>query len=394
MSFFSGKLKKLTAAALLLPFFAGASFAAPSFTAAPPAAAFASAADTIKGSAADEIIVRRAMRLAFLGQDEGGASWTPRFTFYGCNSGRRYFKDKPETSLPYSRSSLFNGTAFAGKQQYIGWVDPDTGMTASYVYSVANFLRMANTPGTDFDLAAQLASENEANWGALLGSDCSAFLSYAWQIPHMTTYTLTTDAVDWNLCREITALRGREAHYTTDDLLCLLPGDAIICCNKSGVDEHGNPMYRGHCILITAIRLDSSGRPVGVDTIEEISPRAIAKSRTAEEFLEYANKLHSSGAYYKFYRLVSKCHLKLELEIAYDVNGGDPLPVESRVAFVCAMDASGAKGTYDPLLTLTASRSGFELAGWSLTPGGEPIAPGTTIDRLTDHTLYAVWRSK
>ena len=341
---------------------------------------------------AEEIIVARAMRLAFLGQEEGGASWTPNYSFYACNSKKKYEAQQAEYSMPYSRSALFNATEFVGLQQYVGWVDADTGMTPSYAYSVANFLDLANKAGSDFDRAARAASEREANWGALLGSDCSAFLSYAWQVPHMTTYMFTSDAVDWNICRQVPATRGHESAYTYADLIELMPGDAMVCCNQSGVDEHGNPLYRGHCIIITSIVCDGSGKPATVGTVEEISPRAIAKTRSADEFLEYANKLHSSGAYYKFYRLISKRHLKLELEITYDVCGGELLSKEESVAFAAVRSAQGAVATYDELIAKTPSKAGAVFLGWGLEKeGSDVIAPGTPITLLTDHTLYARW---
>ena len=351
------------------------------------------AGSSVPASDADAIIVQRALRLAFLGQEQGNASWTPRYSFLACNSEKRYTAGTPEISMPYSRSALFNTTQFVGKQQYIGWVDADSGATPSYAYTITNFLRMANTPGSVFDMAARAAVAEDANWGALLGSDCSAFLSYAWQIPHMTTYMFTSDAVDWNICRIVPATKGHESRYTYQDLLALEPGDAMVCANVSGTDEHGNPLYRGHCVIITGITLDSSGRPAFIDTVEEISPRAIAKHRSAEDFLKYANKLASSGAYYKFYRLISKSHLKLELEITYDTAGGDPIPDESSVAIVFARDAEGNISTYDDVISFTPTKAGAEFAGWGLTQNGDDIiAPGTGIDLLFDHTLYARWR--
>lgn len=354
--------------------------------------AHASPERSIPGSEADMIIVRRAMRLAFLGQEEGGASWLPRYSFLACNSKKGYTAGAAEYSMPYSRSALFNTTDFVGMQQYVGWVDADSGATPSYAYTIANFLRLANTPGSVFDRAAGAAAAEGANWGALLGSDCSAFLSYAWQIPHMTTYMFTSDAVDWNICREVPATRGHESRYTKEDLLSLEPGDAMVCANVSGHDEHSNPLYRGHCVVITGIGLDSSGRPEYVDTVEEISPRAISKHRTAEEFLEYANRLASSGAYFRFYRLISKSHLKLELEISYDVSGGDPLADEESVAIVFARDAQGNTATYDEVISFTPTRAGYSFLGWGLTEfGGDVIAPGTPIELLVDHTLYARW---
>ncbi len=376
-------LKKYAAAALalllLLPcLWGGRSYAEPK-----PARALS----------AEEIIVARAMRLAFLGQEEGGASWTPHYSFYACNVKKKYEAWQTEYSMPYSRSALFNATEFVGLQQYVGWVDADTGMTPDYAYSIANFLDLSNRAGSDFDRAAKAASERDANWGALLGSDCSAFLSYAWQVPHMTTFMFTSDAVDWNICRVVPMTRGHESAYTYADLLALMPGDAMVCCNRSGTDEHGNPLYRGHCIIITAVNCDDNGRPLTVETVEEISPRAIAKTRTADEFLEYANKLHSSGAYYKFYRLISKKHLKLELEISLDAAGGTPLADNERVAFVPVRDAQGGICTYDGLISRTPVKAGCTFLGWGLEKdGNDIIEPGTPITVLTDHTLYARWQ--
>ena len=343
---------------------------------------------------AERIIVERAMRLAFLGSPDGSASWTPRYSFYACNSKKKYEAGVAENSMPYSRSALFNDTEFRGMQQYVGWVDADSGKTPSYAYSITNFLRLANTPNSAFDLAAKAATAQQANWGALLGSDCSAFLSYAWQIPHMTTYMFTSDAVQWNICRIVPATLEHEGDYTYEDLLALEPGDAMICANRSGTDEHGNPLYRGHCVIITDIKLDASGKPAEIDTVEEISPRAIAKHRTAEEFLEYANKFHSSGAYFKFYRLVSKRHLKLEIELLYDVSGGDPIPEDKSVAIVFAMDARGYVCTYDEAISFVPTREGYEFVGWGLYErGNDVIAPGTRIELLRDHTLYARWKT-
>lgn len=356
-----------------------------------PASASASAG-YIAGSAADEIIVCRAMRLAFLGREEGRVSWLPAYTFYACNSKKVYTAGEYEFSMPYSRSALFNGTEFTGLQQYIGWVDPDSGMTPSYAYSVTNFVKEANTPGSVFEQASRAASEQGANWGALLGSDCSAFLSYAWQVPHMTTFMFTSDAVDYNICREVPATRGHESAYGYSDLLKLLPGDAMVCCNRSGTDENGNPLYRGHCMIITGITVDGNGTPVTVETVEEISPRAVAKVRSADEFLAYANKLHSSGAYYKFYRLISKKHLKLELEISFDPAGGTLGGVENGMVFVAARDARGYTATYDELISNVPVKAGSTFLGWGLTPNGSDIiAPGTPIAAVTDHTLYARW---
>lgn len=339
--------------------------------------------------AANEIIVERALRLAFLGSPEGENTWLPRYSFYACNSDKKYQAGVVENSMPYSRSALFNATEFVGRQQYIGWVDADSGRTPTYAYSIANFLKTANAPGSDFDLAARAATARDANWGALLGSDCSAFLSYAWQIPHMTTYMFISDAVDWNVCRQVPATRGHESAYTYNDLLALEPGDAMICAHASGVDEHGSPVYRGHCIIITGIKTDASGKPVTVDTVEEISPRAIKKTRSADDFLAYANKLHSSGGYYKFYRLISKRHLKLEIEISYDPMGGI-LP-ENSLAIVFAKDASGSILPYGEALDAVPVRQGYAFRGWSLTPDGEPLTPETPIAEMRDHTLYAVW---
>ena len=354
--------------------------------------ASASPSAVIEGSEADRIIVQRALRLAFLGQAEGGASWTPRYSFLACNSNKAYTAGAPEYSMPYSRSALFNTTEFAGLQQYIGWVDADTGATPSYAYTIANFLELANTPESVFDRAARAAVSQGANWGALLGSDCSAFLSYAWQIPHMTTYMFTSDAVDWNICREVPATKGHEGTYSEADLLALEPGDALVAAKISGHDEHGNPLYRGHCVIITGISLDENGRPDIIDTVEEISPRAIAKHRTAEEFLKYANKPSASGANYKFYRLISKSHLKLELEITLDTAGGDPLPDSERVAIVFARDARGNTAAYDGVISLTPTRPGYTFLGWGLTQfGSDVIAPGTPITMSFDHTLYARW---
>ena len=379
----SPKALKRIIAAMLLLVFAAAAFSAP--YAAP-------AGGSIEGSEADKIIVQRALRLAFLGREEGQASWLPRYSFLACNSKKRYTAGMPEYSMPYSRSALFNTTEFVGQQQYIGWVDADSGATPTYAYSIANFLRLANTPDSVFDRAARAAVAQNANWGALLGSDCSAFLSYAWQIPHMTTYMFTSDAVDWNICREVPATRGHEGRCTEEDVLALEPGDAMVAANVSGQDEHGNPLYRGHCVVITRIFLDPAGRPSFVDTVEEISPRAVAKHRTISEFLDYANKLASCGAYFKFYRLISKSHLKLELEIGYDVMGGDPLTDEESVAIVFARDASGAKATYDEVISFTPTRPGYRFLGWGLTQyGSDVIAPGTPIDTTVDHILYARW---
>ncbi|MBO6061924.1 MAG: InlB B-repeat-containing protein, partial [Clostridia bacterium] len=154
----------------------------------------------------------------------------------------------------------------------------------------------------------------------------------------------------------------------------------------------GNPLSRGHCIIITGIRVDGSGTPVEVETVEEISPRAIAKTRSTEDFLAYANKLHSSGAYYKFYRLISKRHLKLELEITYDPAGGEPIPESERVVFVAARDAQGVAAAYDGLLSYTPTKPGSVFLGWGLSPNGSDIiAPGTPITSVRDHTLYARW---
>ncbi|MBR6109587.1 MAG: InlB B-repeat-containing protein [Clostridia bacterium] len=342
---------------------------------------------------ADRIIVQRALRLAFLGQEQGRASWTPRYSFLACNSDKSYSAGQAEFSMPYSRSALFNTTEFVGQQQYIGWVDADSGATPSYAYTIANFLRCANTPGSAFDRAARAAVAANAKWGALLGSDCSAFLSYAWQIPHMTTFMFTSDAVDWNICRIVPATKGHESRYSNSDLLALEPGDAMVCANVSGRDEHGNPLYRGHCVIITDITLDANGKPIFVDTVEEIAPRAIAKHRTAEEFLKYANKLPSSGAYYKFYRLISKSHLKLELEITLDPAGGDPIPESESVKLVFARDAQGNIALYDEVISFAPTRAGAEFIGWGLYENGDDIiAPGTPIELLFDHTLYARWR--
>ena len=383
-----GLLKRITALALLALFCCGLAGA----FSAPVGAQNASGGRFVEGSFADEIIVERALRLAFLGQEEGGASWLPRYSFLACNSDKRYTAGTPEYSMPYSRSALFNTTEFVGLQQYVGWVDADTGATPSYAYTIANFLDLANKPDSVFDRAARAAVAQDANWGALLGSDCSAFLSYAWQIPHMTTYMFTSDAVDWNICRVVPATKGHESRYTAEDLLALKPGDAMVCANVSGHDEHGNPLYRGHCVIITSIELDESGAPVYVDTVEEISPRAIAKHRTAEDFLKYANKLASSGAYYKFYRLISKSHLKLELEITLDVCGGEPLSDDERVAIVFVKDAKGNKATYGDAVSLTPERPGYTFLGWGLTQfGSDVIDPNTPIELCVDHTLYARW---
>ena len=349
---------------------------------------------SIERSEADRIIVERAMRLAFLGSPEGENTWMPRYSFYACNSQKKYQAGVAENSMPYSRSALFNTTEFVGKQQYIGWIDADSGATPAYAYSIANFLVMANTPNSDFDLAARAATAQDANWGALLGSDCSAFLSYAWQIPHMTTYMFTSDAVDWNISRQVPATVGHESKYTYSDLKELRPGDAMICCNRSGTDEHGNPIYRGHCIIITDIKLDASGTPAIVETVEEISPRAIFKSRTADEFLSYANKLHSSGAYYKFYRLVSKRHLKLEIEITYDAAGG-VMPGDERLAFAFVLDAEGRGTTYADVISVAPSREGYTFLGWGLDPAGDDlISENTPITLLRDHVIYARWRAE
>lgn len=341
---------------------------------------------------ADGIIVERAMRLAFLGSPEGENSWLPRYSFYACNSDKKYTAGVKENSMPYSRSALFNTTEFVGKQQYIGWVDADSGMTPTYAYSIANFLKTANEPGSDFDLAARAATAADANWGALLGSDCSSFLSYAWQIPHMTTYMFISDAVDWNIARQVPATKGHESAYTYEDLLALEPGDAMICAHASSVDEHGSPVYRGHCIIITGIETDASGRPVSVGTVEEISPRAVKKTRTADEFLAYANKLHSSGGYYKFYRLISKRHLKLEIEISYDPMGGTL--DKDTLSIVFAKDAEGRVYPYGAALDPVPQRDGYRFAGWSLTPGGDPLSKDTPIALMRDHTLYAVWANE
>ena len=341
---------------------------------------------------ADGIIVERAMRLAFLGSPEGENSWLPRYSFLACNSDKRYQAGVRENSMPYSRSALFNATEFVGKQQYIGWVDADSGMTPSYAYSIANFRKTANEPGSDFDLAARAATAANANWGALLGSDCSAFLSYAWQIPHMTTYMFISDAVDWNIARQVPATKGHESAYTYEDLLALEPGDAMICAHASSVDEHGSPVYRGHCIIITGIETDASGKPVTVGTVEEISPRAVKKTRTADEFLAYANKLHSSGGYYKFYRLVSKRHLKLEIEISYDPMGGT-LEGDA-LSIVFAKDAEGRVYPYGTALEPVPAKPGYRFVGWSLTPGGEVLSADTPIAQMRDHTLYAVWSNE
>lgn len=341
-------------------------------------------------SLADDIITQRALRLAFLGSPEGLNTWTPRYSFRACNSTKHYDAGVPENSMPYSRSALFNGTEFTGKQQYVGWVDPDTGATPDYAFTITNFLRQANEPGSLFDRAASEAYLRDANWGALLGSDCSAFLSYAWQIPHMTTYMFTSDAVDQNICRIVPATRGHEGIYTAEDLIALEPGDAMIAANRSGTDEHGNPLYRGHCVIITDIKLDGAGRPAIVETVEEIAPRAVSKTRTAQEFLEFANKFHSSGSYFRFYRLISKRHLKLEIELTLDVCGGEPLPAGADVLPVFAKDISGAL-TYAPLLSVLPQRTGYRFLGWSLTPAGEVLAADTPILTQRDHTVYAVW---
>lgn len=350
--------------------------------------------DAQTASEANEIIVRRAMRLAFLGQAEGGASWTPRYSFHACNSDWKYIAGQTETSMPYSRSALFNGTEFEGMQNYIGYISADTGAAASYGNTVTYFLRIANTPGSVFDNAARSAVALGSRWGALLGSDCSSFLSYAWQIPHMTTYMLTTDAVAWNICRIVPPTRGHEGHFTAEDISNLEPGDAMICCNRSGTDENGNPIYRGHCVIITAIRTDINGRIVSVDTVEEIAPRAVFKSRSLNEFIWYANKLQSSGAYYKFYRLVSKRHLKLEIELVFDSNGGDPIPDEMSVKTVFVRDAFGNRNTYDGVLNLIhPTRQGYLFMGWGLNPKDDNvITSGTEIELMLDHTLYAKWQ--
>ena len=112
---------------------------------------------------ADRIIVQRALRLAFLGQEQGRASWTPRYSFLACNSDKSYSAGQAEFSMPYSRSALFNTTEFVGQQQYIGWVDADSGATPSYAYTIANFLRCANTPGSAFDRAAGQPSPRTRN---------------------------------------------------------------------------------------------------------------------------------------------------------------------------------------------------------------------------------------
>ncbi len=350
----------------------------------------AEALTSVPRSAADDIITARALRLAFLGSPERDNAWIPRYSFRACNSNKLYNAGKAENSMPYSRSALFNGTEFTGKQQYVGWVDPDTGATPGYAFTIANFLRQANTEGTDFDRAAGAASAQDANWGALMGSDCSAFLSYAWQIPHMTTYMFTSDAVDQNICRIVPATSGREGIYTEEDLMALEPGDAMIAANRSGTDEHGNPLYRGHCVIITDIKLDGRGRPAVVETVEEIAPRAVAKTRSAEEFLEFANKFHSSGSYFKFYRLVSKRHLKLEIELLLDVCGGEPLPEGKDVLPVFAADPNGAL-TYAPLALIVPERPGYRFMGWSLEPNGEILTANTPIALQRDHTVHAVW---
>ena len=345
---------------------------------------------SMEASPADRIITLRALRLAFLGGEEGEKTWIPSCSFRACNSTKHYNEGEAETGMPYSRSALFNGTEFTGLQQYIGWVDPDSGMTPDYRYTIAFFLRGANTADSDFNRAAKAACALNENWGALYGSDCSAFLSYAWQIPHMTTYMFTSDAVDQNICRIVPALEGREGIYTEEDLLSLEPGDAMIAANRSGTDEHGNPLYRGHCVVITDILLDERGMPAVVKTVEEIAPRAVLKTRTAEEFLEFANKFHSSGSYFRFYRLISKRHLKLEIELTLDVCGGTPLEAGQDVIPVFAEDGSGALN-YAPALTVVPQRAGYRFMGWALTPNGKPLTADTPISIPKDHTLYAVW---
>ena len=344
---------------------------------------------------ADRIIVERALRLAFLGSPDGTASWTPRYSFNACNSEKKYTVGVPENSMPYSRSALFNDSEFRGMQQYVGWVDPDSGATPTYAYTVTNFLRLANRANSIFDLAAKAATAQGAKWGALLGSDCSAFLSYAWQIPHMTTYMFTSDAVDWNICRIVPETSGHESIYTYEDVLALLPGDAMIVAHRSGTDEHGNPLYRGHCVIITDIKLNADGLPVTVETVEEIAPRAVAKSRSVEDFLAYANKLHSSGDFFKFYRLISKKHLKLEIELTYDTAGGKALEDEVNSAVVFARDAEGVPGVYGEALSLVPEREGCVFLGWGVIPGGSDIlSPASPITIMQDHTLYARWRTE
>lgn len=343
-------------------------------------------------SEADRIIVERARRLAFLGSPDMTNTWTPRYSFLACNSDKRYEAGVPENSMPYSRSALFNSTQFEGLQQYIGWIDPDSGATPGQAYSLNNFLSVANTAGSVFDLASREALIQNVNWGAIMGSDCSAFLSYAWQIPHMTTYMFTSDAVDWNICRIVPATKGHEGAYTMDDLKALQPGDALICCRTSDNDEHGNPIYRGHCVLITDIRLDKDGVPAIVDTLEEISPRAIAKTRSAKEFLEYANRKTSSDSYYKCYRLISKSHLKLEIEITYDTNGGEPFDAENSVAFAFVRSADGSGAEYGDLLSPVPEKEGAVFLGWALTPYSQNVLlPGDRITEEHDHKLYAIW---
>lgn len=357
-----------------------------------PASASPEGTVSMQCSEADRIIVERAKRLAFLGSPEMTNTWTPRYSFRACNSTKRYEAGVPENSLPYSRGTLFNSTSFEGMQRYIGRIDADSGALRGYDSSVSSFLKAANTPGSDFDLAAREALIQDANWGALMGTDCSAFLSYAWQIPQMTTYMFTSDAVDWNICRIIPATEGHESAYTIEDLKALQPGDALICSRMSGVDEHNNPLYRGHCVLITDIRLDSDGVPAVVDTLEEISPRAIAKTRSAREFLEFANKKTSSESYYKCYRLVSKSHLKLEIEITYDTNGGVPFEAENSVAFAFVRSADGSGATYGDILSPVPEKEGSAFLGWALTPYSQTVLlPGDRITREQDHTLYAVW---
>jgi hypothetical protein len=350
---------------------------------------------SIECGEADRIIVERALRLAFLGSPDGSASWTPRYSFNACNSEKKYTVGVPENSMPYSRSALFNESEFRGMQQYIGWVDPDSGATPTYAYTITNFLRLANRANSIFDLAAKAATAQGAKWGALLGSDCSAFLSYAWQVPHMTTYMFTSDAVDWNICRVVPETRGHESRYTYEDILALLPGDAMIAAHRSGTDENGNPLYRGHCVIITDIKLNSDGVPVTVETVEEIAPRAAAKSRSVDDFLAYANKLHSSGGYFVFYRLISKRHLKLEIELTYDTAGGNALSDEESCAAVFARFADGSLGVYGGALSPVPERAGFVFLGWGLEPGGSDILEAATpITVMRDHTLYARWRTE
>lgn len=269
---------------------------------------------------AGDMIVNRASDLMY-------CAWTPLKTLRSYPHDDTYTtftKNEKVIGVPYSRGKLF-GDDCEFTQLPITF-SGNKGITLNeFRNNVAN-------SSSDLYKAATKYPDS----GPLYGCDCSAFVSYCWEIGRITTAGFSSSA-------KCSALES--------NVSVLQVGDALVKSNN-------------HCILIREITSSN------ITVWEQTPPMVTETTYTTGNF---KTKYLDKG--YVPYRLN-------RVKLSLNCNGGS-------CSYLCVYAASGMQlGTSVNLPTPT--RTGFTFSGWyTSASGGERVTSTKTFSSNT--TLYAHW---